>query len=122
LNLSKIGYLLIINLLFLIAGMIMDVKAALALMGPLLIPPAIALGIDPTQMGIIIGFNLTIGLLTPPLGGVLLILSTVVDLNYWRLVRAVMPFLLAEVILLGALIFIPEISLALPKALGLTDG
>ncbi|MBO6826485.1 MAG: TRAP transporter large permease [Sneathiella sp.] len=120
LELGKVGYLLILNLMFLVAGMVMDVKAALALMGPLLIPPALALGVDPTHMGIIVGFNLTIGLLTPPLGGVLLILSTVTNINYWQLVKAVMPFLLAELLLLGALIFIPEISLFLPTALGLT--
>ncbi|GLQ04889.1 TRAP transporter large permease [Sneathiella chinensis] len=119
LGLSKTGYLLVLNVLFLLAGMIMDVKAALALMGPLLIPPALALGVDPTHMGIIVGFNLTIGLLTPPLGGVLLILSTVTKINYWQLVRAVLPFLLAELLLLAALILVPDISLALPEALGL---
>lgn len=118
-DLSKTQYLLMLNVIFLFAGMLMDVKAALALLGPLLIPPAILLGVDPTHMGILIGFNLTVGLLTPPLGGVLLILATVLKMDYWRLVRGVFPFLVAELILLGALIFIPELTLALPRYLGL---
>lgn len=121
LGLGPTGYLLTLNAIFLGAGMVMDVKAAIALLGPLLIPPAIAMGIDPTHMGIVVGFNLTVGLLTPPLGGVLLILTTVVDVSYWRLVRAVMPFLIAELVLLGVLIFVPEITLALPRALGFVN-
>ncbi|MEZ5676273.1 MAG: TRAP transporter large permease subunit [Thalassovita sp.] len=111
--------MLMLNLIFIIAGMFMDVKAAVALLGPLLIPPAIALGIDPVHMGIVVCFNLTVGLLTPPLGGVLLILSTVVEIGYWRLVRAVLPFLIAEMILLFVLALVPDISLTLPRLMGL---
>ncbi|SUB02110.1 Neu5Ac permease [Pannonibacter phragmitetus] len=121
LGLGPTGYLLVLNVIFLLAGMVMDVKAAVALLGPLLIPPAIALGVDPVHMGILVGFNLTVGLLTPPLGGVLLILSTVVNIGYWRLVRAVMPFLVVELILLAVLIYVPSISLALPRYLGLIN-
>lgn len=121
LGLGPTGYLMVLNLIFLGAGMIMDVKAAVALIGPLLIPPAIALGVDPVHMGILVGFNLTVGLLTPPLGGVLLILSTVVGIGYWRLVRAVLPFLVVELILLGVLIYVPAISLTLPRYLGLLN-
>ncbi|RVV97429.1 TRAP transporter large permease [Mesobaculum littorinae] len=120
-GLDATGYMIVLNLIFLAAGMIMDVKAAVALLGPLLIPPAIALGVDPVHMGILVGFNLTVGLLTPPLGGVLLILSTVVDIGYWRLVRATLPFLIVELILLGVLIYVPAISLTLPRYLGLIN-
>ena len=120
-GLSATGYMIVLNLIFLVAGMIMDVKAAVALLGPLLIPPAIALGVDPVHMGILVGFNLTVGLLTPPLGGVLLILSTVVDIGYWRLVRATLPFLIVELILLAVLIYVPAISLTLPRYLGLIN-
>lgn len=120
-NLGKMQFLLLLNVIFLLAGMLMDVKAALALLGPLLIPPAILLGVDPTHMGILIGFNLTVGLLTPPLGGVLLILATVLKMDYWRLVRTVLPFLVAELILLAVLILCPEVTLALPRLLGLIN-
>ncbi|MEX1035297.1 MAG: TRAP transporter large permease [Sneathiella sp.] len=118
LGLGATGYLLVVNLVLLVAGMLMDVKAAVALLAPLLVPPALLLGVDPTHMGILVGFNLTVGLLTPPFGGVLLILSTVTNVNYWTIVRAVVPFLIAELIFLGFLIFVPDISLALPRALG----
>ncbi len=118
LGLGQTGYLLVVNLVLLVAGMLMDVKAAVALLAPLLVPPALLLGVDPTHMGILVGFNLTVGLLTPPFGAVLLILSTVTNVNYWVIVRAVVPFLIAELIFLGFLIFVPDISLALPRALG----
>lgn len=121
LGLGVTGYMVLLNIIFLLAGMIMDVKAAVALLGPLLIPPAIQLGVDPTHMGILVGFNLTVGLLTPPLGGVLLILSTVVNIGYWRLMRAVLPFLLVELVLLGVLIYVPAVSLTLPRYLGLIN-
>ena len=91
----------------------------LALLVPLLAPVALANGADPVHLGIVICFNLCIGLVSPPLGGCLLIVSTVTGVDYWRLARAVMPFVFAEIIVLGVLVFTPEISLWLPRTLGL---
>jgi tripartite ATP-independent transporter DctM subunit len=116
---GPLQYLMMINVLFLLAGMVMDVKAAVALFAPIFVPVAIAMGIDPVHLGIVICFNITVGLLSPPLGGVLLILATVVRMDYWRLIRVTLPFLLAEMGVLILLTFIPEISLWLPTALGL---
>ncbi|MFV0472981.1 MAG: TRAP transporter large permease [Pikeienuella sp.] len=118
-GLGPLGYLMLVNLIFLGAGMAMDVKAAVALFAPIFVPAAIAMGVDPVHLGIVICFNITVGLLSPPLGAVLLILSTVVNLNYWRLIRVTLPFLVAEILLLMALTFMPQISLFLPGALGL---
>ncbi|APE45968.1 transporter (plasmid) [Sulfitobacter alexandrii] len=118
-GLGPVGFLLVMNLLFIIAGMVMDVPVALALLVPLLAPVALANGADPVHLGIVICFNLCIGLVSPPLGGCLLIVSTVTGVNYWRLARAVMPFVVAEIIVLGVLVFTPEISLWLPRTLGL---
>ncbi|WP_375259874.1 TRAP transporter large permease [Citreimonas sp.] len=118
-GLGPLQYLMLVNVVFLIAGMAMDVKAAVALFAPIFVPVALAMGIDPVHLGIVICFNITTGLLSPPLGGVLLILATTVNINYWRLIRATLPFFFAEVALLGVLTFVPEISLALPRALGL---
>jgi len=115
-------YLIALNVIFLVAGMFMDLKAALALLAPILVPPAIAMGADPTHLGIVLGFNLAIGLITPPLGGVLLLLSTVCSINYWHLVRVVLPFLFGEVLLLIVLIAFPGISLYLPRLLGFIGG
>ncbi|WP_158972227.1 TRAP transporter large permease subunit, partial [Chachezhania sediminis] len=88
---------------------------------PIFVPVALAMGIDPVHLGIVICFNITIGLLSPPLGGVLLILATTVKMDYWALVRATFPFFLAEVALLIVLTFFPDLSLALPRLLGLAN-
>ncbi|WP_372421878.1 TRAP transporter large permease [Salinarimonas chemoclinalis] len=118
-GLSPLGYLMLVNVVFLVAGMAMDVKAAVALFAPIFVPPALAMGVDPVHLGIVICFNITTGLLSPPLGGVLLILATTVKMNYWRLIRATLPFLAAELGILALLTFFPAITLALPRALGL---
>lgn len=118
-GLGPLGYLMLINVIFLGAGMAMDVKAAVALFAPIFVPAALLMGIDPVHLAIVICFNITAGLLSPPLGAVLLILSTVVDLDYWRLIRVTMPFFLVEVLILLILTFVPEISLVIPTALGL---
>lgn len=118
-GLGPLQYLMLINVIFLGAGMVMDVKAAVALFAPIFVPVALAMGIDPVHLGIVICFNITIGLLSPPLGGVLLILATTVKMDYWRLMRATFPFFLAEVVLLLVLTFFPDITLALPRLLGL---
>ena len=118
-GLGPIRYLMLINAIFLVAGMVMDVKAAVALFAPIFVPVALSMGIDPVHLGIVICFNITTGLLSPPLGGVLLILATTVRMNYWRLIRATLPFFIAEVLLLFVLTYLPDISLALPRWLGL---
>lgn len=118
-GLSATQYLMLINVVFLLAGMVMDVKAAVALFAPIFVPVALVMGIDPVHLGIVICFNITIGLLSPPIGGVLLILATTVNMNYWRLLRATFPFFVAEVILLFVLTMVPDITLTLPRALGL---
>jgi len=119
LGLGPIGYLLMLNLFFILAGMVLDVAVALALLVPLLAPVALAHGADPVHLGIVICFNLSLGLITPPLGGCLLVVSTVAGTNYWRLARAILPFVLVEIVVLSVLVLVPEISLFLPRAVGL---
>ncbi|THD71626.1 TRAP transporter large permease [Thalassobius vesicularis] len=118
-GLGPVGFMLAMNLLFIVAGMFLDIALALALIVPLLAPVALANGADPIHLGIVICFNLTVGLVTPPLGGCLLVVSTVTGLNYWALARAIIPFVVVEIIVLGIIIFVPEISLLLPRAMGL---
>ncbi|SMY09327.1 TRAP transporter large permease [Flavimaricola marinus] len=121
LGLGPLQYLLVLNVLLILVGMLMDIPVALALLVPLLAPVAIAQGADPTHLGIIICFNLSIGLVTPPLGGCLLVVSTVTGTNYWKLARAVLPFVIVEILVLGLLILVPEITLAIPRAMGLVN-
>lgn len=122
LGLGPVGFMLAMNLIFIVSGMIFDIAVALALVVPLLAPTALAQGVDPVHLGIIICFNLCVGLITPPIGGCLLIISSVTGENYWRLVRATLPFVLAELIVLGLIIAFPALSLALPRAVGLWGG
>jgi TRAP-type transport system large permease protein len=121
LGLGPVGYLLLMNVIFIIAGMILDITVALALLVPLLAPVALANGADPIHLGIVICFNLSVGLVSPPLGGCLLIVSTVTGVNYWALAAKVIPFVIAEILVLGLLVFVPDISLALPRAMGLLN-
>ena len=119
LGLGPVSFMLAMNLLFILAGMFLDIPMALALIVPLLAPVALAQGADPVHLGIVICFNLTVGLVSPPMGGCLLIVSTVTGINYWTLARAVIPFVIVEILVLGVLVFVPEISLFLPRAMGL---
>jgi tripartite ATP-independent transporter DctM subunit len=119
-GLSGLQYLLVMNVVFLIAGMIMDIPVALSLLVPIMAPLALSQGVDPTHLGIVLCFNLCIGLITPPLGGCLIITSTVTGVNYWKLARAVLPFAVVEVLVLIALVLVPEISLFLPRLAGLS--
>jgi len=118
-GLGPLGFMLVMNLIFIAAGMVFDITVALALLVPLLAPVALAQGADPVHLGIIICFNLCIGLITPPLGGCLLIVSTVTRINYWRLARAILPFAIVELLVLALLVAVPEISLLIPHAMGL---
>ncbi len=122
LGLGPVGYMLTLNVIFLLAGMVLDIPVALALLVPLLAPVALAQGVDPVHLGIILCFNLCIGLVSPPMGGCLLVVSTVTGVNYWKLARAVLPFVLVQVVVLALIIWIPAISLTLPRAFGLAGG
>ena len=119
LGLGPTEYMLLINVIFLVSGMVLDIPVALALLVPLLAPVAIAQGADPVHLGIVLCFNLSLGLISPPLGGCLLVVSTVTGLNYWRLARAVLPFFLVEIGVLALLVWLPGLTLWLPRMLGL---
>lgn len=119
LGLGPVGFLLLMNLIFIVAGMVLDITVALALLVPLLAPAALLNGADPVHLGIVICFNLSVGLISPPLGGCLLIVSTVTGMNYWSLAAKVIPFVIAQLLVLGLLVFVPDITLFLPRLMGL---
>ena len=99
--------------------MVMDISMALVLLVPVLIPAAIMGGADPIHVGVVSCLNLTLGLISPPFGGCLMVISTASGVNYMRLCLAILPFLAVQIALLILLIFFPEITLTLPRALGL---
>jgi tripartite ATP-independent transporter DctM subunit len=119
---SGIEYVLMINVIFLFAGMIFDIPVALTLLVPILAPAALAQGVDPVHLGIVLCFNLCIGLISPPLGGCLIVVSTVSKVGYWQLARAILPFVLVEIGVLLVLVLAPDIVLFLPRIAGIATG
>lgn len=108
---------LIVGLL-LIVGMFMDVGAALIVMGPILAPTAIGAGIDPVHFGIVMSLALVVGLNTPPVGPCLFAAASVSKLKIEEISIALIPFYVVQVVFLGFIMFIPAISLWLPRWLG----
>lgn len=93
----------------------METIAAISILVPVLMPVVMKVGIDPVQFGVIMVLNLMIGLLTPPVGMVLFILSRVAKMPFDKTVAAVMPFLIPLLVVLVLITFIPELTLYLPR-------
>ncbi len=111
---NKYLILLAINVILLIIGLFMETIAAMTILVPVLLPAAVLIGIDPVHFGIIMVLNLMIGLVTPPVGLVLYVLSRVSGLRFEECVRATMPFLIPLVVTLIFINLIPELSMWLP--------
>ncbi|RUT28604.1 TRAP transporter large permease [Arsenicitalea aurantiaca] len=109
--------LLMMMLLVLVVGCFMETIAAITILVPVLLPVATTIGVDPVHLGIIVVLNLMIGLLTPPVGMVLYVLSRVSGVRFEDCVRATLPFLVPLLAVLLLLVFVPELSLWLPTLL-----
>jgi tripartite ATP-independent transporter DctM subunit len=116
---SKIMILLVINLLLLVVGMFMDMTPAVLIFTPIFLPVIKKFGIDPLHFGIIMIINLCIGLCTPPVGTVLFLGCGIAKTTVTKAMKHIIPFYAAMVIALLICTYIPEISLALPRWLGL---
>ncbi|MFC7292752.1 TRAP transporter large permease [Hirschia litorea] len=114
---NKTVVLLLIMLMVLLIGLFMETIAAITILVPVLLPVAETVGIDPVHLGIIIILNLMIGLLTPPVGMVLFVLSDVAKVRFEDCVRATMPFLVPLVIVLMLVALVPSVAMWLPQAL-----
>lgn len=117
LNLSEspIVFLLLVNILLLLLGTVLDGIAALIILVPVLLPLLATYQIDPVHFGVIITINLTIGLLTPPVGTGLFIVSSVAKITIERLVKAILPFLLVSILMLFVLTYWEDVVLWLPS-------
>ncbi|AUC56194.1 MAG: TRAP transporter large permease [Sagittula sp.] len=107
--------LILINLFLVVIGMFVDLVPALILFAPILLPVAVAQGVDPVQFGAIMVVNLGVGLVTPPVGNCLYVGAAVAKVPVGRLVRASLPFLLINFLTLLLVTFVPWISLFLPS-------
>jgi C4-dicarboxylate transporter DctM subunit len=112
-------FLLVVNIVLLIAGAFMEPSAIILILAPILFPIAVQLGIDPIHLGIIMVVNMEIGLITPPVGLNLFVTSAVTGMPLSEVIKAALPWLM---ILLGFLLlvtYVPSISMGLPTLLGM---
>ena len=112
-------FLLVVNIVLLVAGAFMEPSAIILILAPILFPSAIELGIDPIHLGIIMVVNMEIGLITPPVGLNLFVASAVTGMPVTQVIRAVMPWLALLLSFLMIITYVPSISLALPNLLGM---
>ncbi len=107
-------FLIFVNILLLIIGMILDQSPALLIMVPSLLPVALAYGFDPLEFGLIVCINLTVGLITPPVGMTLFVTSNVGRIKLTNMYNQILPFVVVCLIMLAAVTFIPQLTLAVP--------
>ena len=114
-----IGFLLLVNILLLVAGNVMEPSSIVLIMAPILFPVAVRLGIDPVHFGILIVVNMEVGMCHPPVGLNLYVASGITKMGITELTIAVWPWLLTMLGFLVAVTYVPELSLWLPRALGM---
>ncbi len=106
--------LILLNLLLLLLGMVLDTAGILILVTPVVVPAVVAVGIDPVHFGMVMIVNMMIGLLTPPVGMALFIVSDIAKVPLTAVVREVLPFIGGFLVVLALITFIPELVLILP--------
>ena len=117
-QLSQMQFMLVVNLFFLVLGCFLDGSVMMLVFVPLLMPSVRALGIDLTYFGIVVTLNFMIGLITPPYGLLLFVMSSLTRVPLIEIIREVWPFVLTLTVLLLILTRFPQIILFLPHAFG----
>jgi C4-dicarboxylate transporter DctM subunit len=110
-------FLLVVNLILLVAGNFMEPTGIILILAPILFPIATQLGIDPIHLGVIMVVNMEIGMVTPPVGLNLFVTSGITGMNLVQVTRAALPWLLVLLVFLVIVTYVPAISLALPNAI-----
>ena len=118
-GLGVVAFLLFVNVLLLLAGNVMEPSSIVLIMAPILFPVAMKLGIDPVHFGIIMTVNMEIGMCHPPVGLNLYVASGIAKMGITELTVAVWPWLLTMLVFLVIVTYWPDLSIALPRALGM---
>ncbi|MDU4934466.1 MAG: TRAP transporter large permease [Peptostreptococcaceae bacterium] len=118
---NPIVILLIMNILLLIVGTFMDLTPAILIFTPIFLPIAQNLGMDTIQFGIMLVFNLCIGTITPPVGNTLFVGCRVAKTKIEGVIKNILPFYISIFVVLMLVTFIPQISLFLPKVMGMIE-
>lgn len=118
-GLTPIGFLIMVNIVLLVAGSFMEPSAIVLILAPIFFPIAMKLGIDPIHLGIVMVVNMEIGLVHPPVGLNLFVTSAVTGLTLGQTIRAALPWLSILLVFLILVTYVPFVSLALPNWLGM---
>ena len=113
--------LFLVNILLFIVGMFLDAGPAIIILGPILGPIFVHLGVHPVHFAIIMAVNLTVGLATPPMGLVLFVTSSVSGERVETIAKAILPFLAVEVVVIFLITYIPALCLTIPRLAGFID-
>jgi C4-dicarboxylate transporter, DctM subunit len=117
-ELSPVAFLILVNLILLLLGCVLEGTAILLIVVPVFIPAAEALGLDMVHFGVVVVLNIMLGLITPPYGLLLFIMTNIAGVPLRDIVRDVLPFLAAMVVVLLVVTFVPDVVLWLPRQLG----
>lgn len=117
-NMSDWQFLIVVNILLLVAGAFMEPTGIILILAPILFPIAMQLGIDPVHLGIIMVVNLEIGMVTPPVGLNLFVTAGITKMSIGQVVRAALPWLMILLVYLVFITYVPAVSLWLPNLLG----
>ena len=115
---SKIQFLLLINLIFLILGCFLDTSTMLLVLVPLLIPSAKAMGVDLVHFGVVVVVNMMIGLVTPPFGMLLFVINALTGTSLKGMIKESLPFMLLLLLSLLIMTLVPQTVLWLPQSMG----
>ncbi|MEQ9200039.1 MAG: TRAP transporter large permease subunit, partial [Rhodospirillales bacterium] len=110
---SPFMFLLLVNIVLLILGLVLDPVPAILLTAPLFIPTATAFGVDPVHLGVVMTCNLALGLFTPPVGATLYVASNISGVGVLTIARAMAPLYLVSLITLMLVTYIPSISMSM---------
>ena len=113
-----IVYVIFVNVVFFLLGMIMDALPALIILMPILVPAGVALGMEPIHIGIFVAANVTISLFTPPVGVCLFVACGLSKLPIEAVIKPLLPFLAVLILTLLTISYVPEITLLIPRLLG----
>lgn len=117
-HLSQIGFLLMVNVMFLVLGCFLDVSVLLLVFVPMLLPAAKLLGVDLVHFGVLVVLNMMIGLIHPPFGMLLFVTKALTGIPIGEMMKEGWPFLVMLLLLLLAMTFFPQIVLWLPQTMG----
>jgi TRAP-type C4-dicarboxylate transport system permease large subunit len=118
LGLDPLSFLLAVNVLLLLFGIFIEPLPGILVLVPILAPVAAALGIDPVHFAIVVIVNLTLGMVTPPVGSLLFVTGLVANVRMADLNRELWPMLGLQLVVLALITFFPQLSVMLPHALG----